>query len=107
MTLNPPASVQAILGVSQYLPADLPEDYSALLAQADGVAANHFTLFSCEELPERNATFEIGKYLPGFVIIGGDGGGSALIMQGGRGRSPVYLVGHGAMFPEFMELLAD
>ncbi len=105
--LYPPATAEAIAGVSRFLPAELPEDYATLLSQADGVYADHFTLFSCEELPERNATFEIGKYLPGFVIIGGDGGGSALIMRGGRGRPPVYLVGHGAMFPEFMFLLAE
>ena len=106
-TLNPPASAQAITDVSRFLPAELPEDYAALLAQADGVAADHFTLYSCEELPERNATFQIGEYLPGFVIVGGDGGGSALIMRSGLGRSPIFLVGHGAMFPEFMVLLAN
>ena len=104
--LNPPASAQAIADVSRFLPAQLPEDYAALLAQADGVAADHFTLYRCEELPERNTTFEIGEYAPGFVIIGGDGGGSALVMRGGPGRSPVFLVGHGDMQPARMVLLA-
>ena len=105
-TLNPHASAQAIADVSRFLPAELPEDYAALLAQADGVAADHFTLYSCGELAERNATFEVGKYAPGFVIIGGDGGGSAIVMRGGLGRSPVFLVGHGVMQPAYMVRLA-
>jgi SMI1 / KNR4 family (SUKH-1) len=106
MTRNPPAAPEAIAAASRLLPAELPEDYAALLAQADGLLANHFALYSCSDLPERNATFEVGKYAPGFVIVGGDGGGSAIVMRGGPGRSPVFLVGHGVMQSEFMERLA-
>lgn len=106
MTLNQPASPEAIAAAGRLLPAVMPEDYAALLAQADGLLANHFALYSCRDLPERNATFEVGKYAPGFVIVGGDGGGSAIVMRGGPGRSPVFLVGHGDMQPSHMELLA-
>lgn len=104
---NPPAAPEAIAAASRLLPTELPEDYAALLVQADGLLAKHFALCSCGDLPERNATFEVGKYAPEFVIVGGDGGGSAIVMRGGPGRSPVFLVGHGAMQPEFMERLAD
>jgi len=106
-TLHPPATGEAVAAVSRLLPAELPEDYAALLAQSDGVYANHFALYPCEVLPERNATFEVGVYAPGFVIVGGDGGGSAIIMRGGLGRSPVFLVGHGDMQPAHMVRLAD
>lgn len=106
-TLHPPAGRDVIAAISRLLPAELPEDYAALLAQSDGVYANHFALYPCEVLPERNATFEVGKYAPGFVIVGGDGGGSAIVMRGGPGRSPVFLVGHGVMQPSHMERLAD
>jgi hypothetical protein len=105
-TRNPPASPEAIAATGQLLPAEMPEDYAALLSQADGVLANHFALYSCRDLPERNATFEIGEYAPGFVIVGGDGGGSAIVMRGGSGRSPVFLVGHGDMQPAHMVRLA-
>ncbi len=106
MARNLPASPEAIAAASRLLPAEMPEDYAALLAQADGILANHFALYPCEALPERNATFEVGKYAPRFVIVGGDGGGSAIVMCGGPGHSPVFLVGHGVMQPEFMECLA-
>lgn len=105
-TLNPPASAEGITGVSRLLPAPLPEDYAALLTQADGVHADQFVLYSCRDLPERNTTFEVGVYAPGFVIVGGDGGGSAIVMRGGPGQSPVFLVGHGTMQPADMIYLA-
>jgi hypothetical protein len=106
-TLHPAATPEAIASISQLLPAELPEDYATLLTQSNGVYANHFALYPCEVLPERNATFEVGVYAPGYVLVGGDGGGSAIVMLGGPGRSPVFLVDHGAMTPSHMERLAD
>jgi len=102
MTLNPPASSEAILKVGEVLPAELPEEYATLLSHADGITAERFILYSCEELPERNSTFEVGLYAPGFVAIGDDNGGTAIVMRGGRGHSPVYLVGRGTMQPDDM-----
>src|SRR3989442_1765731 len=107
MTLNPPASAEAIAGVSRSLHAPLPDEYATLLAQADGVVADHFILYGCEELPERNATFSIGECLPEFVAVGDDNGGSAIVTRGGPGPSPVFLVGYGALFPDFMMRVAD
>ena len=101
-THAPPASAAAVAGTGL-----LPEDYATLLAQADGVAADHFILYSCVELPERNATYEVDRYAPGFVTVGDDGGGSALVMRAGPGRSPVFRVGHGTMTPPDMVRLAD
>jgi hypothetical protein len=103
---NPPAPEEAVASVNRLLPAPLPEDYSALLAQADGVVADGFVLYSCAELPERNATFEVGTYAPGFVAVGDDNGGRALVMRGGSGRSPVFLVGHGTVLPACMIQIA-
>jgi hypothetical protein len=103
---NPPVSAEAVASASRLLPAPLPEDYAALLAQADGVVADDFILYSCEELPERNATFEVGAYAPGFVAVGDDNGGRAIVMRGGGGRSPVFLVGQGTMLPTDMIQIA-
>ncbi len=94
---NPPASAEAVAAADRLLPAAMPEEYAALLAQAAGVIANRFVLYSCHELPERNATFQVSEYAPGFVAIGDDNGGMAIVLQGGPGRSPVFVVGHGTM----------
>src|SRR4051794_12977758 len=106
IALSPPASAEAVASASRLLPAPLPEDYAALLAQADGVVADAFVLYSCGELPERNATFEVGTYAPGFVAVGDDNGGRAIVMRGGSGRSPVFLVGQGTMLPACMIQIA-
>jgi hypothetical protein len=107
IALKPPASADAIRSVSQRLPTELPEDYAALLTQSDGVIANTFILYSCDELPERNETFEVGEYAPGYVAVGDDNGGRAIILRGGRGCSPVFLVGHGTMQPADMVRVAE
>jgi streptogramin lyase len=104
--VGPPASAQAIAAAAAALPAAMPEELAAFLALANGVTANTFAIYSCEALGERNATYEVGVYAPGFVTFGDDGGGCALMLRGGPGASPVYLVDHGSMSPECMEELA-
>lgn len=105
-TLNPPATPEAIAAVAAALPAPMPAELASLLAQADGVVANLFVIYGCESLPERNATFEVGVYAPGFVTFGDNNGGCALMLRGGADPSPVYLVDHGAMTEDMMEEIA-
>ena len=107
MTYGPPASADSIARVQARLHTELPHDYAGLLAQADGVVANRFVLYSCEDLLERNVTFEVGLYAPGYVTIGDDNGGLAIMLRSGPGHSPVFLVGHGTMSPEDMVQVAS
>ncbi|MFE7133963.1 SMI1/KNR4 family protein [Streptomyces sp. NPDC057638] len=49
-------------------------------------------------LRERNETFEIGRYAPGWTLVGDDSGGSGFFMRHhGRDRSSVYRLGLGAV----------
>lgn len=105
-TLNPPAAPEAIAAADVALPARMPAELAELLAQADGVVANHFVIYDCTSLPERNATYEVGAYAPGFVTFGDNSGGFALMLRGGAGPSPVFLVDHGAMTEDVMEEIA-
>lgn len=107
VALNSPASTDAIAALVGQLPTELPEEFVSLLTLADGIVADHFVLYSCADLPERNATFEVAEYAPDFVIVGDDGGGSAIVMRGGPGPSPVFIVGHGTMQLADMVRLAD
>jgi hypothetical protein len=61
---NPPASTEAIAHASRAFAEKLPEEYAAFLAQANGIVADQFVLYSCEELIERNATLEVNLYAP-------------------------------------------
>lgn len=73
-------------------------DYVAFLrAHADSVAVGDFVLlYGKSDIDERNATFEVQTYLPGWFALGDDGGGVALLMRL-DGSPPVYRCGHGAL----------
>lgn len=106
--LPPPASLGAITLANEQLPAGLPPPYAAFLAQANGLLAHHLYLYRAEDIAERNATYEVAEYAPGYVAIGDDGGGRALLLVGGRAQSPVLIVDHGSMDPdEATEIASD
>ncbi|WP_052852170.1 hypothetical protein [Streptomyces avicenniae] len=59
------------------------------------------TLHGPHDLPERNATYEVARYAPGWVLVGDDSGGSGLFMRRhGRDRESVHLLGLGAVGPD-------
>ncbi|MCX4845831.1 SMI1/KNR4 family protein [Streptomyces sp. NBC_00893] len=48
-------------------------------------------------IQERNETFEVPRYAPGWVLVGDDSGGDGLFMRRhGRDRTTLYLLGLGA-----------
>lgn len=98
--LPPPASPLAIALANEQLPAGLPQPYAAFLAQSNGLLADHLYLYQAEDIAERNATYEVAEYAPGYVAIGDDGGGQAILLAGGRALSPVLIVDHGSMNPD-------
>ncbi|WP_209313177.1 SMI1/KNR4 family protein, partial [Streptomyces lonarensis] len=52
-------------------------------------------------LPERNATYEVARWAPDWVLVGDDSGGAGLLMRRhGADRSSVYLLGLGALEPD-------
>ena len=84
-----------------------PEYSSFLAARSDSAPTGDFVLlYGQSDLPERNETFEIHTYLPGWVAIGDDGGGTAILMRL-DGSSSVYRCGHGAIGSLDPELVAD
>jgi hypothetical protein len=57
-------------------------------------------------LDERNETYELQSYMPGWFTIGDDGGGVAILMR--LDRSPaVFQCGHGALGSREPELVAN
>ncbi|GAA1642458.1 hypothetical protein [Actinoplanes couchii] len=60
-----------------------------LTSITDDVDAGEVVIFCRESLPERHTTYEIGEWLPGFLMIGQDGDrGLFLACDGGGG--PVF-----------------
>ena len=84
-----------------------PEYSGFLAAQTDSAPAGDFVLlYGQTDLGERNETFEVQTYLPGWVAIGDDGGGVAILMRL-DGSPSVYCCGHGALGSVDPELVTE
>jgi SMI1 / KNR4 family (SUKH-1) len=86
----------------------LPESYVELLKLSNGLHAlnDRVVLFSASELDERNSTYEVGEYAPGWVMIGDDSGGRAILLNARQDPIGVFIVGTGSMVPDDAEQLA-
>lgn len=74
MSVAPPATAAQIGALAAALGLELPEQYRALLAEANGVSANLVQIYPAEDVPERNATYEVAEYAPGYLVVGTAGG---------------------------------
>jgi hypothetical protein len=88
---------------------ELQIDYVALLHQyGEKLVGDRFLIYSADDVVERNETFETKEYCPGYIAIGDDSGGSAIITNLGVKEGPVFLVGHGSMsLDDFVQLASD
>ena len=85
----------------------LPSDYSRYVSSVSGnQLVNSFVLiYSLEEIIERNETFEVKEFCPGYLAIGDDSGGSAIVLCLETGN--IGIVDHGSMMPGDIHSLAD
>ena len=93
--------------IEVWLGRPLPEPYRAFLAAtpAHYLAANDRTLvYGRDCVMERNETYESRKYCPGFLMVGDDSGGTALVLSLDEGC--VHSVGMGAMTRDCFEAVA-
>lgn len=81
----------------------------AMLSRTDGTSIGELVRFYApDEILERNQTYETGKYCPGWLTIGDDGGGRAIVVAPDKWPTPVYLVDHGSMSrADFVEVAQD
>ena len=84
-----------------------PEYSAFLVAQPESAPTGDFVLlYGQSDLSERNETFEVQQYLPDWVAIGDDGGGTAILMRL-DGSPSVYRCGHGAIGSLDPELVSN
>ena len=85
----------------------LPPPHRAFLnSQADDLSVGDFVLlYGQASFVERNETYEVKQYCPGYVTIGDDGGGRQLLLSLETGQ--VSLVDAGSMNPAFAEAVAE
>ena len=104
MSIESPASVDEIDELASALGLRLPDEYRALLAEANGVSANLVQIYSVRVVPERNTTYEVAKYSPGYLVIGTVSDFPVLLRAGKS--SPVFENDWGAMSPDAMKEVA-
>jgi cell wall assembly regulator SMI1 len=96
--IQDPATDQQITEAENELGIKFPKEYRLLLTSSNGLFANDLVnLYPTEEIAERNSTFEVARYLPGYIMIGDDSGGSGIFIDTVSSPSPVYQIGHGSL----------
>ncbi|MFF7457202.1 SMI1/KNR4 family protein [Kitasatospora sp. NPDC008115] len=101
-TAATPADVaRARAGIGLGLPAPLV----ALWGVTDGLMTDAgVTVYPAGCIGERNSTYEVAEYAPGFVLIGDDSGGRGFLLRAGDPCSAVYSSGLGDLAPEDFEV---
>ncbi|HST62994.1 MAG TPA: SMI1/KNR4 family protein [Longimicrobium sp.] len=105
---SPGASEDQIRASAESLGLEFPGFYAEVLRECNGFTTDKgLLLYSAEDLAERNETFEVRAYAPGFLAIGDDSGGRSILIAL-DGSATVYIVDQGSMDPdEFIEVSPD
>ncbi|WP_198043894.1 SMI1/KNR4 family protein [Janthinobacterium sp. 1_2014MBL_MicDiv] len=100
-------SVQDIDAVQRALGCALPAHYLHFLqGWQERLLGAQVLLYGADSLMERNATYETPLSCPGYIAIGDDSGGRAVMLALDGEDRAVYLVGHGSMQRDDFELAA-
>lgn len=99
-----PASLERIRALATELALQLPSQYEQFLAEADGIYASEVQIYSCDSVPERNGTYEVPIYAPGYILIASVNSFPVLLRSGES--SPVYQGDWGSMDPDYFVVLA-
>jgi hypothetical protein len=103
-SLNPPATLSQVELVQSTVKMIFPSEYVDFLLLCNGLnSSGCLALHEIEILPERNEIYEIEKYLPNYFMIGDDGGGQAILING---DGVVFEVGMGVMGVKHLKISA-
>jgi hypothetical protein len=99
----------AIDAISRWADEELQSGYIELLRVYGGkVINNRVLIYSADDVVERNVTFETKKYCAGYLALGDDSGGRAIVTNLGKVIGPVFIVDHGSMSEgDFVEIASD
>lgn len=100
------ATEAQIQAASRALGVHLPAYYAEFLRRTNSLGPEgSLVLYAVDDLAERNETFEVRAYAPGYLAVGDDSGGrSILIALDGSPR--VFIVDQGSMDPDDFEEVA-
>ncbi|MEG2031424.1 MAG: SMI1/KNR4 family protein [Janthinobacterium sp.] len=100
--------MQRIEDFQQALGHALPAYYKGFLQHwQESMRGEQVLLYGVDSLRERNETYETQQFCPGYMTIGDDSGGRAVMLALDGVDRAVYLVGHGSMQRDDFERVAD
>lgn len=101
-------SGHAVDALERWLGHALPAHYLRFIEDGqEDMRGEQVLLYGLESLIERNETYDTRQCCPGYLAIGDDSGGRAVMLALDGGDRAVYLVGHGSMQREDFERAAD
>ena len=99
---------QQLAEISNWIGLPLDKGYQAFLANHGGQFVGDIVRFyGVDEVIERNECYETRLYCPGFLAIGDDSGGRAIVVHSQLSPPEVFVVDHGSMSPEDFELVSS
>lgn len=83
--------------VERWLGAPIAAGLRETVVHHGGHEIGEVRLYAADELIERNECYETRVYCPGYLTVGDDGGGRAVLVHAALTPSTVCVVGHGSM----------
>lgn len=106
--MHPGGGPEGLLSIEAWAGRPLPSYYRAfLLAHPRGLQGELACLYGLDIVLERNVTYEVRTYCPGYFALGDDSGGRAIVAALDDEHGRLFLVDHGDMTPSGLVLLAD
>lgn len=85
-----------------------PKVFKELLKVSNGFETQEgVAIFGTDSIKERNQTYEVSEYAPGYVAIGSSGGGKFYLMGAKEDATEVIQVDTGVMNPQFASLVDE
>ncbi len=106
--LRPTPRRDAVMVADRSMPHGLGDQLLALYASCDGfLIGSGIGVYAVEDIVERNATFEVASYAPGFVLFGDDSGGRGFLLDPRPSGTTVHASDLGDLDPAGFEAVAD
>jgi hypothetical protein len=103
-----PAAADVVHQARLAFGGSLPRQIEALYAAADGfMTSSGITVYGAEDLVERNETFEIEEFSPGYLLIGDNSGGMGFLVARNGPDEAVYSSDLGDLDIKGFRKLAD
>ncbi|WP_432113133.1 hypothetical protein [Streptomyces sp. S1] len=86
---------------------NLPAPLVALWSVRDGLLTESgVAVYSAVDIGERNATYEVAQYAPGFLLVGDDSGGRGFLLRADDPDSAVFSSGLGDLDPADFDVVS-